>query len=109
MILSPFSNDACLNYEANPEMTWYVVHCGRQTRVFSSWEACHAQVNGYKGACYKGYKSKAQAFEAFYCHQGKVEFSRVDNHSNKRVVWKDVLIFVQAVIIILLLWIIFYV
>lgn len=31
-------------------MSWYVVHAGR---VFSNWEACHAQVDGFGGACYK--------------------------------------------------------
>ena len=34
-------------------MSWYVVRVGRQTGVFSSWEACHAQVDGFSGACYK--------------------------------------------------------
>jgi viroplasmin and RNaseH domain-containing protein len=47
-------------------MTWYVVSCGRQTGVFATWEGCHAQVNGFKGACYKGYKTKAEAFEAYH-------------------------------------------
>jgi hypothetical protein len=38
---------------------------GRQIGGFSTWEACHASVNCYKGACYKGYKTKEEAFAAF--------------------------------------------
>ena len=47
-------------------MSWYVVRVGRQTGVFSSWEACHAQVDGFSGACYKKYRTKEEAFSAFY-------------------------------------------
>ena len=46
-------------------MTWYVVYRGRQSGVFSSWEECHTQVNGFKGARYKGYKSKYEAVAAY--------------------------------------------
>ncbi|MCX6034101.1 MAG: RNase H1/viroplasmin domain-containing protein, partial [Chloroflexi bacterium] len=32
---------------------YYVVWKGRKTGVFSSWEACAAQVQGFTGAQYK--------------------------------------------------------
>ncbi|MFS9663212.1 RNase H1/viroplasmin domain-containing protein, partial [Klebsiella pneumoniae] len=47
-------------------MAWYVVTVGRHTGVYCSWEACHDQVNGFKGACYKKYKTKDEAMEAFH-------------------------------------------
>ena len=90
-----------------PEMAWYVVYCGRQTGVFSTWEECHAQVNDYKGACYMGYKSKDDAFASFYCG-GKREFNTVLSHPTKSSFCRDVIILAQAVIIIILICIIFY-
>ncbi|KAF8733917.1 hypothetical protein HU200_014774 [Digitaria exilis] len=47
-------------------MRWYVVHVGRETGVFSTWEAAHAQVDGFKGACYQRYNSRDEAMQAFY-------------------------------------------
>lgn len=29
-------------------MAWYVVHAGRNTGVFPTWEACHEQISGFK-------------------------------------------------------------
>jgi hypothetical protein len=63
-------------------------------------------VNGYKGACYKGYKSKDDAFAAFYCDE-KMEFSRGVRHPTKSSFWKDVIILAQALIIFILICIIF--
>ena len=51
-------------------MTWYVVYCGHQTGVFSSWRECHASVNGFKGACYKGYKAEEEALAAYHNQKG---------------------------------------
>lgn len=44
---------------------YYVVWSGKQTGIFTSWPACKAQVDGFKGARYKSYSSKQQAEEAF--------------------------------------------
>jgi hypothetical protein len=96
-----------LFYVHLPAMTWYVVHRGCQTGVFSSWEACHAQVNGFKGACYRGYKSKDEALAALGSDDNQIEIRRVDGHPNNRVSWKDVIILVQGVIIFILICIIF--
>jgi ribonuclease HI len=43
---------------------FYVVWKGRQTGIFSSWEACSAQVSGYPGAEYKSFESLAAAESA---------------------------------------------
>jgi viroplasmin and RNaseH domain-containing protein len=88
-------------------MTWYVVHCGRQIGGFSAWEACHASVNFYKGACYKGYKTKEEAFAAFFGDGNKECISRVGSQPMKRLYsWKDKIILVEGVIICMLLLII---
>ena len=44
---------------------FYVVWKGRKTGVFSSWEECAAQVQGYTGAQYKSFTSHAAAEQAF--------------------------------------------
>jgi ribonuclease HI len=47
---------------------FYVVWKGRKTGVFSSWEACAAQVQGFAGARYKSFTSRLAAEQAL---QGK--------------------------------------
>jgi ribonuclease H-related protein len=72
-------------------MTWYVVRCGWQTGLFSSWKTCHAQVNGFKGAYYRGYKSKDEALAALNPDEKKIEIKRAHGHP---MTWKDVIILV---------------
>ncbi len=54
---------------------FYVVWKGRKTGVFSSWEECAAQVEGYAGAQYKSFTSRAAAEQAlkgkYAAHVGK--------------------------------------
>ena len=40
---------------------FYGVKVGRNPGVYESWEACKAQVDGYKGAIYKGFATKKEA------------------------------------------------
>ena len=47
-------------------MTWYVVHRGRTPSVYSNWHDAHAEVDQFKGACHKSYKSKQEAYAGFY-------------------------------------------
>lgn len=86
-------------------MTWYVVHRGRQTGVFFSWEECHAQVNGFKGACYKGYKSRHEAVAAYNSQliQAEIKMAKFENKNKCYFTCKDVIILVLVVIIIILL------
>lgn len=44
---------------------FYVVWNGRQVGVFSNWESCRMQIEGYKGAQYKSFPDRASAEEAF--------------------------------------------
>jgi len=49
----------------NQKAKFYVVWKGRKTGVFSSWEGCAAQVQGFTGAQYKSFASRAAAEKAF--------------------------------------------
>lgn len=40
---------------------FYVVWRGHNTGIFSSWDECRQQINGYPGAQYKGYPTLAAA------------------------------------------------
>lgn len=44
---------------------YYVVWKGRETGVFSSWEDCKAQTNGFEGAVFKSFLSREAAETAF--------------------------------------------
>ncbi|KAK2648004.1 hypothetical protein Ddye_015493 [Dipteronia dyeriana] len=52
----------------------YVVFRGRKTGLFSSWPACHEQVDGFTGASYKKFNSRDEAYKAlrtpfvYSCH-----------------------------------------
>ena len=50
-------------------MAWYVVHIGKEPGVYSSWAEAHAQVDGFKGNCYKKYETRNEALLAFYGDQ----------------------------------------
>ncbi|MBO5115311.1 MAG: RNase H1/viroplasmin domain-containing protein, partial [Peptococcaceae bacterium] len=43
---------------------YYAVKVGRETGIFTSWDVCKAQVQGYSGAVHKGFATleEAQAF-----------------------------------------------
>ncbi|XP_073283023.1 uncharacterized protein [Primulina huaijiensis] len=43
----------------------YVVFNERKPGVYERWEETQAQVNGFRGACYKGYRNKEEALRAF--------------------------------------------
>lgn len=40
---------------------YYVVLVGRTPGIYTNWESCKAQVNGYKGAKFKGFKNMEEA------------------------------------------------
>lgn len=45
---------------------FYVVWKGRETGVFTSWDDCKAQTNGFDGAVFKSFESKELAEKAFH-------------------------------------------
>lgn len=48
-----------------PKPKFYVVWKGRKTGVFTSWQDCAAQVQGFTGAQYKSFLSRSAAEVAF--------------------------------------------
>lgn len=44
---------------------FYVVWTGRSTGIFTNWDECKKQVEGYDGARYKSFKTEAEAISAF--------------------------------------------
>jgi len=44
---------------------FYVVWKGRKTGIFTTWEACKAEIEGFKSARYKSFENRAQAEQAF--------------------------------------------
>ena len=49
---------------SSSDSKYYVVWIGLNPGVYNSWEECRNQVEGWKGAIYKGFKTKEQAEEA---------------------------------------------
>jgi ribonuclease HI len=45
---------------------YYVVWSGRQTGIFTDWATARLAVDGYSGARFKAFQSRAEAEEAFY-------------------------------------------
>ena len=44
---------------------WYAVVRGRKTGIFRSYQECREQIQGYKGAVYKGFPTEAEAREYY--------------------------------------------
>lgn len=44
---------------------YYVVWNGRQVGVYSNWDSCKMQIEGFKGAKYKSFPDRASAEQAF--------------------------------------------
>jgi ribonuclease HI len=49
-------------------MKWYVVFRGRKPGVYNDWGTCQAQVDGYKGASFRGCRDRKEAEEAFLAY-----------------------------------------
>lgn len=54
---------------------YYVVKKGKTPGIYSSWDECRAQVEGYSGALYKGFaaKEEAQAYLQGNVQEGEAE------------------------------------
>ena len=81
-------------------MAWYVVHVGCQTGVFSSWGDCHAQVDGFSGACYKKYRTKEEVFSAFYGQPGTNVASAAKNLNLMPLSRRDVVLVVLCAMLV---------
>ena len=63
--------------------SWYVVTNAQSTGVFPSCEAYTNEVLGFSGAVYKKYKTREEAYAAFY-HQNKQNY--IDKVEEKSVI-----------------------
>lgn len=60
----------------------YVVFVGRQPGIYTSWEECHIQVNGYKGAYHCSFPTLREAEDCFRKFQlDKFAYTRVRRNS----------------------------
>ncbi len=67
---------------AKPKNNFYVVWLGHNTGIFTSWDACREQINGFPGAQYRGFQTRAEAEQAFksgyYAGMKKKEVKKAD-------------------------------
>jgi len=61
---------------------YYVVWKGRKTGVFTSWEDCKAQTNGYEGAVFKSFLSREAAEAAFTSESSNYIRKKINNGSS---------------------------
>jgi viroplasmin and RNaseH domain-containing protein len=54
-------------------MRWYVVFRGRKPGIYNDWGICNIQVDGFKGATYKGCRSRQEAEEAFRAYVNRAD------------------------------------
>ena len=93
-------------------MTWYVVQCGRTPSVYSNWHDARAEVDQFKGACHKSYKSKQEAYAAFYGRQDVLRPPPLEPAAPDKKMRQSafnvlhVIILAQALVISFLVWII---
>jgi viroplasmin and RNaseH domain-containing protein len=75
---------------------------GRKTGVYNSWEVCNEYILDFSGAAYQSYLTMMEAekaYAAFLEHQNK---DRKSEHVVNMWSWKDCVILVQFVVIIIL-------
>jgi len=71
---------------ANKTQKFYVVWKGRKTGIFGTWDEASAQVNGFPGAEYKAFGTRAEAEAAF--EQGRlVQTPRTDYGATPSARW----------------------
>ncbi|MCX6244350.1 MAG: ribonuclease H family protein [Bacteroidetes bacterium] len=66
---------------------FYVVWIGKKPGIYSSWDDCKAQVEGYEGAKYKGFATKELAEAAF--HDDHEIHMKKDLSGPKKIVCSD--------------------
>ena len=63
---------------------FYVVWIGLNPGVYDSWEACRQQVEGWKGAVYKGFDTREEAEEAINMPPGNYIEHKTPEHKGGR-------------------------
>lgn len=67
---------------------FYVVWKGRQTGIFSNWESCKMQVEGFQGAMYKSFPDRQSAEEAF--NNGRSNVIKYSAQSDDKPIYESI-------------------
>jgi len=80
---------------ATKKQKYYVVWTGRKKGVFSSWEDCKKQIDGFEGAQYKAFTDKTEAQLAYnknyFAYKGKNTKKPTLTESEKKKYGKPIL------------------
>jgi hypothetical protein len=83
-------------------MPWYVVFHSRKPEVYASWRVCSEYVLGFSGPAYQSYSTRMQAEEAYVVFLEHENQDRKLEHVTNKWCWKNWLILVQFVVIVVL-------
>ena len=68
---------------------FYAVKIGRNPGIYNSWADCQQQVNGFKGAIFKSFKTKEEA-DNFINGEHNKKVASIDNlNENECVAYVD--------------------
>lgn len=73
-----------------PKNKFYVVWIGREAGIYSTWEDCKSQVEGFEGARYKGFPTRELAEAAW--HDDFEKYLKKDLNAQKKIVCSNPLI-----------------
>ncbi|WP_243297058.1 ribonuclease H1 domain-containing protein [Bacillus litorisediminis] len=63
---------------------YYVVWIGRNPGIYTSWDECKEQVNGYQGAKYKSFSTEQEAKAAFTAGEANSYATKTSKSSNSK-------------------------
>lgn len=84
---------------------FYAVRKGRRNGIFSTWEECKEQIDGYSGASYKSFKTEEEAKDFLKYEESKTDLSGlcayVDGSFNaeKRIYGSGAVILIDGVLL----------
>jgi hypothetical protein len=83
-------------------MTWYVVFRGQKSEVYVSWGVCSEYVLGYSGAVYRSYFKRLEVVTTYATFLEQQNKDRKPEQVAKSRSWKDLVILVQFIVIVVL-------
>jgi viroplasmin and RNaseH domain-containing protein len=83
-------------------MVWYVVFHGWKPGVYELWKVCSEYVVDFSGATFQSYSTRMQTEEAYQAFLEHIIEKR--EHVSNKWYWKDWMILVQFVVIVVLLY-----
>ncbi len=76
---------------------FYVIWEGLEPGIYTSWDSCKAQIQGYPNAKYKSFKTKLEAEEAYYGKAAdfigkdkKPTLDTISEEAKKGIVWDSI-------------------